>query len=123
MTELLEVEIRSADLALKCMPHHGNVVSSITVEGDELLWRRPSFEPALIERTLGAPGLSSIQMFIDSFVGGWFQMLPSVGLPGTRGEAFAPLHGEVARLPWDSDRSESDVHGDQGHDHTDAFRG
>jgi galactose mutarotase-like enzyme len=100
MTERLEVEIRSADLALKCVPHHGNVVSSITVEGYELLWRRPSFEPALIERTLGAPGPSSIETFMDSFVGGWFQMFPSVGLPGTRGGAFALLHGEVARLPW-----------------------
>lgn len=94
------VELRAGALALSCVPRHGNVVTSFAIDGVELLWRRPGFAPAAIHRGLGPAGAASIDTFMDLFVGGWFQMFPSVGLPGTKGGAFDLLHGEAARLPW-----------------------
>jgi hypothetical protein len=41
--------------------------------------------------------------FLDSYEGGWQEVLPNGGAPCTyRGAAFAQ-HGEVAGLPWDAD--------------------
>ena len=94
------VELRAGALALSFMPGHGNVVTGFAVDGVELLWRRPGFAPAAIQRGLGPAGAASIDTFMDLFVGGWFQMFPSVGLPGRKGGAFDLLHGEAARLPW-----------------------
>jgi galactose mutarotase-like enzyme len=95
------VELRAGSLALSCVPRHGNVVTSLAVGGVELLWQRPGFAPAQIQRGIGPGGAASIDTFMDIFVGGWFQMFPSVGLPGTKGSPFDLLHGEVARLPWE----------------------
>ena len=43
-------------------------------------------------------------MFIDLFSGGWFEMFPTTGYPGTvqgsTGPAVSLLHGEAMRLPW-----------------------
>lgn len=100
MIEGDSVELRSGALALTCVPRHGNVVTSLAIDGVELLWRRPGFSPATIQRDLGPSGAASIDTFMDLFVGGWFQMFPSVGLPGKSGAAFDLLHGEAARLPW-----------------------
>ncbi|MGH3239212.1 MAG: DUF4432 family protein [Spirillospora sp.] len=42
-------------------------------------------------------------LFLDSYEGGWQEVLPNGGAPSTyRGAAFAQ-HGEVAGLPWDAD--------------------
>jgi hypothetical protein len=41
---------------------------------------------------------------MDRFIGGWFEMFPTTGFPGTMQGAGGParslLHGEVMRLPW-----------------------
>lgn len=98
-----DVELGSAEVTVLCRPRHGFVVTSIVdhASGLDALWRRPAFEAASVARRLPASGPASIDSFMDIFVGGWFPMFPSVGLPGSRGGgAFALLHGEVARLPW-----------------------
>jgi hypothetical protein len=43
----------------------------------------------------------AVGAFIDSYGGGWQEILPNGGLPSTHAGASFAQHGEVALLPWD----------------------
>jgi galactose mutarotase-like enzyme len=69
--------------------------------GANALWTRVGFTPATISRQIGTAGVPSMESFMDIFVGGWFEMFPSAGLPGSSSGALSVMHGEVVRIPWD----------------------
>ena len=93
-------------LWVECDPEAGFAVTGIidAATGANALWQRTGFVPAEPQRTLGPSGDASIESFIDLFVGGWFEMFPTTGYPGTVQGAVGPavslLHGEAMRLPW-----------------------
>src|SRR5262245_5161793 len=97
------LELRSIDLTVRCSPLCGFVITAIedATTGLNALWAREPYEPAAYARQLGPSGDSSIETFMDLFVGGWFEMFPSVGYPGMMGGATSHLHGEICRLPWE----------------------
>jgi galactose mutarotase-like enzyme len=97
------VELSSEQLIVRARPEHGMVVTAMIdrATGADALWVRPNFEPATIARTIGEAGAASIETFMDIFVGGWFEMFPSAGIPGTAEGPLSVMHGEVARVPWD----------------------
>jgi galactose mutarotase-like enzyme len=104
------VELCSEQLIVRARPEHGMIVTAVIdrVSGADALWARPNFEPATISRTIGEAGAASIETFMDIFVGGWFEMFPSAGIPGSAEGPLSVMHGEVARVPWDEvERSES----------------
>jgi galactose mutarotase-like enzyme len=93
-------------LWVECDPDAGFVISAIVdaASGANALWQRTGFVPGEPRRVLGPAGDPSIESFIDLFVGGWFEMFPTTGYPGTVpgavGPALSLLHGEAMRLPW-----------------------
>ena len=101
------VRISADGLTVECLPDAGFTITAITDEatGAEALWRREGFTPGASVRTLGPSGDASVESFVDLFVGGWFEMFPTAGYPGTVDGPVGPsrslLHGEVMRLPWD----------------------
>ena len=72
-----------------------------TKTGVEALWRRPDRRAHALGSDLGPEGPRSIESWDAVFVGGWFAMLPSAGMPGELDGTPTRLHGEVARLPWE----------------------
>jgi galactose mutarotase-like enzyme len=104
------VELVSGAASVRCNPSHGMVITEFRdgATGANALWTRSGFTPATISRQIGLAGDPSIESFMDLFVGGWFEMFPSAGLPGDASGALSVMHGEVARVPWDEvERSES----------------
>ena len=101
------MRIEADGLAVECLPQAGFTITAITdmVSGANALWTRGGFSPAAPGYVLGPSGEASIESFSDLFVGGWFEMFPTAGYPGTLqgsvGPARSLLHGEVMRLPWD----------------------
>ena len=93
-------------LWVECDPEAGFAISAIVdaATGANALWQRSGFVPGEFRRVLGPPGEPSIESFVDLFVGGWFEMFPTTGYPGTVqgavGPALSLLHGEAMRLPW-----------------------
>ncbi len=93
-------------LLVECDPDAGFVITGIidAATGANALWRRTGFVPAEYRRALGPSGDQSNDSFIELFVGGWFEMFPTAGYPGTvpgaAGPAMSLLHGEAMRLPW-----------------------
>jgi galactose mutarotase-like enzyme len=51
------------------------------------------------EEVLSAPW-SEVGSFLDQYEGGWQEILPHGGPPGTHLGAAFPQHGESARIPW-----------------------
>ena len=110
------IRLGGGGLQVECDPRSGFVITAIVdaATGANALWQRTGFTPAAFTRLLGASGEPSIESFIDLFVGGWFEMCPTTGYPGTVQGAVGParslLHGEVMRLPWDiTDQDDSTV--------------
>jgi galactose mutarotase-like enzyme len=104
------VELASDAVRVRCDPAHGMVITEFRDDstGANALWTRSGFTPATITRRIGLAGAPSIESFMDLFVGGWFEMFPSAGLPGDATGALSVMHGEVARIPWDEvERSDS----------------
>jgi galactose mutarotase-like enzyme len=93
-------------LWVECDPDAGFVISAIVdaASGANALWQRTGFVPGESRRVLGPSGDPSTESFVDLFVGGWFEMFPTTGYPGTVSGAVGPalslLHGEAMRLPW-----------------------
>jgi galactose mutarotase-like enzyme len=93
-------------LLVECDPDAGFAITTIVdaASGANALWQRAGFVPGEFRRALGPSGDSSIESFIDLFVGGWFEMFPTTGYSGTVEGAVGPavslLHGEAMRLPW-----------------------
>jgi galactose mutarotase-like enzyme len=100
------IRLGADPLLVECDPEAGFVVTGIidAATGANALWQRAGFVPAESRRALGPSGEPSIESFIDLFVGGWFEMFPTTGYPGTVQGAVGPavslLHGEAMRLPW-----------------------
>lgn len=100
------VRLEADGLALTCHPGSGFVITAIedVATGANALWTRAGFIPGTFQRHLGPSGDASIETFVDLFIGGWFEMFPTTGYPGTVDGAVGPatslLHGEVMRLPW-----------------------
>lgn len=97
-----EYRVGSANLNAVVVPERGFLIRSLglrSAEG-ELLWERPFHEPATSTPGLGPSGAPSFETFNDLFVGGWFPMIPSAGLPGNLDGRATLLHGEACRLPW-----------------------
>jgi uncharacterized protein DUF4432 len=68
----------------------------------DLTWRSPTGvrHPATVGPGAGTDGVAA---FLDSYPGGWQEVLPNGGAPSVyRGASFAQ-HGEVATVPWDYD--------------------
>ena len=93
-------------LLVECDPEAGFVITGIidAATGANALWQRTGFVPGEFRRILGPSGEGSTLSFMDLFVGGWFEMFPTAGWPGTVAGAVGPsvslLHGEAMRLPW-----------------------
>ncbi len=100
------IRLTGEHLLVDCDPDAGFPITAIVdaATGANALWQRTGFVPAESVRTLGPSGDASIESFIDLFVGGWFEMFPTTGYPGTVqgsvGPAMSLLHGEAMRLPW-----------------------
>src|ERR1700693_3563750 len=100
------IRLVSEALLVDCDPDAGFSISGITdaATGANALWRRTGFVPGEFRRVLGPSGDASTESFIDLFTGGWFEMFPTTGDPGTVAGAVGPavslLHGEAMRLPW-----------------------
>lgn len=100
------IRLGSDSLLVECDPDAGFSISAIVdvATGANALWQRTGFVPAEFRRALGPSGDPSIESFIELFVGGWFEMFPTTGYPGTVQGAVGPavslLHGEALRLPW-----------------------
>jgi hypothetical protein len=95
------VVLKGDSLQLVCHPAYGFHLSSMVERqsGTELLWCSDR-EPTIHDR-LGAPGAASIESWEqDVFIGGWFGMFPSCGLPSVRSELSTWMHGEVGRRAW-----------------------
>jgi uncharacterized protein DUF4432 len=68
----------------------------------DLAWRSPTGvrHPAAVG---SGAGTDDVAAFLDSYPGGWQEVLPNGGAPSVyRGASFAQ-HGEVATVPWDYD--------------------
>jgi galactose mutarotase-like enzyme len=100
------IRLGADSLRVACDPEAGFVITAIidAATGANALWQRPAFVPAEYRRALGPSGDLSIESFSDLFVGGWFEMFPTTGYPGTvdgaAGPAVSLLHGEAMRIPW-----------------------
>ncbi len=101
-----EIRLEVDGLAVVAAPARGFTITGIQdqASGAEALWSRTGFQPAEPRRELGPSGDGSIESFGDRFIGGWFEMFPTTGFPGTvqgpSGPVRSLLHGEVMRLPW-----------------------
>ncbi len=101
-----DIRFEADGLAVTAAPRRGFTITGVKdlASGAEALWSRAAFWPAEPLRELGPSGDASIESFGDRFIGGWFEMFPTTGFPGTipgaTGPARSLLHGEVMRLPW-----------------------
>lgn len=101
------IRLEGSGLRVECDPRAGFVITAIVdaATGANALWERTSFSPGEFTRVLGPSGELSIESFLDLFVGGWFEMFPTAGFPGTVQGAVGParslFHGEAMRLPWE----------------------
>jgi len=96
-------------LFVEVWPQRGMTVAAIGLrqaEDSNLLWRRAGHVAPECSRALGPSGTPSIESLHDLFVGGWFEMSPHAGLPGTLDGAPTMLHGEALRLPWGIDSAD-----------------
>lgn len=100
------IRLEGDTLLVACDPEAGFSITEIVdvATGANALWQREAFVPGEFRRVLGPSGDLSSESFIDLFVGGWFEMFPTTGWPGTLrgavGPAMSLLHGEAMRLPW-----------------------
>lgn len=76
--------------------------------GPNVLWERPGHVAPPCSRELGPPGPASIDTLHELLVGGWFEMSPQAGLPGTVEGRDTHLHGEAMRLPWRREEAADD---------------
>jgi hypothetical protein len=66
----------------------------------DFVWRSPNGIRHPVTTSPGA-GTDDVAAFLDSYPGGWQEVLPNGGAPSVyRGASFAQ-HGEVATLPWE----------------------
>lgn len=65
----------------------------------DLTWRSPTGirNPAAISAGAGADDVAA---FLDTYPGGWQEVLPNGGAPSVYRGATLPQHGEVATVPW-----------------------
>jgi galactose mutarotase-like enzyme len=96
------VRLRSSAMTVEVVPAHGMLIRSVRdeVSSLEALWSRPARAPRSLSPVLGTGGARSVESFGDVFVGGWFEMVPTVGYPAPEADAPELLHGEACRLPW-----------------------
>ena len=52
-------------------------------------------------RTLSGDAADPLAGFMESYPGGWQEVLPNGGVPGSQAGASYGQHGEVALVPWD----------------------
>jgi hypothetical protein len=52
--------------------------------------------------------IDAVGTFLDSYGGGWQEVLPNGGMPSTYAGASYGQHGEVSLLPWDYEVAEDD---------------
>ncbi|HEY8472448.1 MAG TPA: DUF4432 family protein [Natronosporangium sp.] len=69
------------------------------LRGLDLTWRSPTGirHPATV-----SPGAAAddVAAFLDTYPGGWQEILPNGGAPSVYRGARLPQHGEVATVPW-----------------------
>jgi hypothetical protein len=68
--------------------------------GLDLVWRSPTGirHPAVVGPGAGADDVAA---FLDTYPGGWQEVLPNGGAPSVYRGATLPQHGEVATVPWE----------------------
>ncbi|HEU4701736.1 MAG TPA: DUF4432 family protein [Conexibacter sp.] len=89
-------------IAAEVLPERGMTIAALhTLAGPNVLWERPGHVAPPCSRELGPAGSPSIDTLHDLLVGGWFEMSPHAGLPGTLDGRPTRLHGEAMRLPWE----------------------
>lgn len=99
--------ITRGEITAEILPTHGALISSLRYKGTELLWRRRGASTLDLGLDhLGPPGRRSLESFDRLFVGGWFVMAPSVGLPGSHDDYY--LHGTACRSRWEIISSRAD---------------
>jgi hypothetical protein len=66
----------------------------------DLTWRSPTGirQPAAVAPGAGADDVAA---FLDTYPGGWQEVLPNGGAPSVYRGATLPQHGEVATVPWE----------------------
>lgn len=108
MTEVIamgdeSVVLASSSLFARVSPQHGCRIDQLWGKSlPKWLWERPAppQQVRALPSDLGPSGHKSIASFDSIFVGGWFPMLPTAGLPGQLEGRVSWLHGEACRLPW-----------------------
>lgn len=96
----MTISLRSAATLLECEPDHGFVITRLVLEdgGNDLLWSRPDASVAPLPVSLDTPADSDD--FDDRvFIGGWFGMFPTAGIPEAGDGRL--MHGVLSRLRWD----------------------
>jgi hypothetical protein len=68
----------------------------------DLTWRSPTGIRHPVAIGPGA-GADDVAAFLDTYPGGWQEVLPNGGAPSVYRGATLPQHGEVATVPWEYD--------------------
>lgn len=66
--------------------------------GVDLLWRSPN---GIRSPVTAGQGVDDVAAFLDSYPGGWQEILPNGGAPSVYRGATLAQHGEVATVPWE----------------------
>jgi galactose mutarotase-like enzyme len=96
------IRLQNDRLVAEVLPDRGMTITRLAHldGGENVLWERPGHVAPPCSRSLGPAGPASIQTLHELLVGGWFEMSPLAGLPGTLDGEPTLLHGEAMRLPW-----------------------
>lgn len=108
MSSADEIIIDDGALRVVCLPLHGFVISEFHPSGvGNLLWSRQAAS-RLPDLPVQATSVADSDDFDDAvFIGGWFGMFPTAGLPGETDDDRI-MHGDLPRVRWqvqDHDRS------------------
>jgi hypothetical protein len=101
---LAAVTLENERLRVTVLAGKGTDVVEFTDKRRDLdyVWRSPTGIRNPVTVAPGA-GVDGVAAFLDSYPGGWQEVLPNGGAPSVyRGASFAQ-HGEVATVPWDYD--------------------
>ncbi|GGM64251.1 hypothetical protein [Microbacterium saperdae] len=100
MSDADEVIIGDAALRVACIPSHGFVISEFSPTGvGNLLWSRERVH-AVRDLPLTASTVAESDDFDEAvFIGGWFGMFPTAGIPGAA-DGDRIVHGDLSRVRW-----------------------